>query len=381
MSTFRLASRRGLELAKKRCIHKAGGILRVLVCHTAFKESLSAREVADAVTDGVRRALPDSAIIRMPVSDGGPGLLEALAEADGGEIRMHRVCGPLGDPVSARSLWVSRTEAAIETADACGLHLVPSASRDPMRADTRGVGELVARCLEQGATNVTLGLGGSATVDGGTGLGRVFGYRFLGPDGSDLPPGGGSLANLVRIEPGVLPGGELVLTAISDVRGPLSGPDGAARRFAPQKGANAAQVAALEAGLNRLGERLRDDLGRDVSDHPGAGASGGLGAGCAAFLGADLVSGSDWVLNRVGFDTTLSEADLVITGEGAWDATSSLGKITWEILRRATSVGVPALLVCGRVSGPIPAGVTAVGGDGAWLELDDVARLVADAVD
>ena len=148
--------------------------MRVLVCPTAFKESLSARQVTDAIVDGVRRTLPESTIRRMPVSDGGPGLLEALAETDGGEMRMHRVRGPLGKPVSARSLWVSRTEAAIETADACGLHLVPAASRDPMRADTRGVGELVVWCLERGATDITLGLGGSATVDGGTGLGRVF---------------------------------------------------------------------------------------------------------------------------------------------------------------------------------------------------------------
>ena len=250
-----------------------------------------------------------------------------------------------------------------------------------MRADTRGVGELVAWCLEQGATDITLGLGGSATVDGGTGLGLVFGYRFLGLDGADLPLGGGSLANLGRIEPGVRPGDELVLTAIFDVRGPLSGPDGAARRFAPQKGANAAEVEALEAGLTRLGQRLRDDLGRDVSGRPGAGAAGGLGAGCAAFLGADLVSGSNWVLDHVGFEAALSAANLVITGEGAWDATSGLGKITGEILRRAASVGVPSLLVCGKITGPTPPGVTAVGGDGAWLELDDVARLVADAVD
>ena len=355
--------------------------MRILVCPTAFKESLSARQVTDAFVDGVRRALPDSAIRSMPLSDGGPGLLEAIAEADGGKIRVHRVRGPLGEEVTARSLWVSRTEAAIETADACGLHLVPAASRDPMRADTRGVGDLVARCLEQGATDITMGLGGSATVDGGTGLGRVFGYRFLGLDGADLPPGGGSLPNLARIAPGVRPGDELALTAISDVRGPLSGPDGAARRFAPQKGANPTEVEALEVGLTRLGERLRDDLGRDVSGRPGAGAAGGLGAGCAAFLGADLVSGSDWVLDRVGFDEALSRADLVITGEGAWDETSGLGKITGEILRRATSIGVPALLVCGKVTGPTPPGVTAVGGDGAWLELDDVARLVADAVD
>jgi glycerate kinase len=355
--------------------------LRVLVCPTAFKESLSAGQVTDAVVDGVRRTLPDSAIRRMPVSDGGPGFLDSIADAEGGELRVFQVRGPLGDTVTARSLWLSPNEVVIETADACGLHLVPAAGRDPMRADTRGVGELVAVCLEQGATDIAMGLGGSATVDGGTGLGRVFGYRFLGPDGADLPPGGGSLESLARVEPGPPLAPEAVVTAIADVRGPLTGPDGAARRFGPQKGASPEEVEILETGLARLGDRLRDDLGRDVADLPGAGASGGLGAGCATFLGANLVSGSDWVLDRLGFAEALSEADLVVTGEGAWDATSGLGKITWEILRRATSVGVPALLVCAKVTGPTPPGVTAVGGDGAWLELDDVARLVADAVE
>ncbi len=354
--------------------------MRVLVCPTAFKESLSATQVTAAVVDGVRRAAPDSTIRRMPVSDGGPGLLDAIAESDGGEIRRYRVDGPLGVPVVARSLWVSPTEAVIETADACGLHLVPTSDRDPMTADTRGVGELVALCLEAGATDVVLGLGGSATVDGGTGLGRFFGYRFLGPEGVDLPPGGGALAELVRIEPGLGPSVKRGTTAIADVSAPLSGPNGAAHRFAPQKGASAAIVEALDAGLVRLGERLRDDLRCDVSRRPGAGAAGGLGAGCVAFLGADLVSGSDWVLQRVGFEEALSTADLLITGEGAWDATSGLGKITWEILRRARSVAVPSLLVCGRITGPTPPGVTAVGGGGAWLAPEDVTRLVADAV-
>jgi glycerate kinase len=316
----------------------------------------------------------------MPVSDGGPGLIDAIAAAAGGQVREHEVRGPLGEPVGARSLWVSPTDAVIETADACGLHLVPVEDRDPMRADTRGVGELVAACLAQGATDLALGLGGSATVDGGTGLARHFGYRFLGPDGSDLPPGGGSLARLVRIEPGSpIPAG-LRVTAIADVHGRLSGPDGAAGRFGPQKGASPEDVEVLEAGLVRLGEHLRDDLGQDVAGLPGAGAAGGLGAGCAAFLGAQLVSGSRWVLERVGFDRALAAADLLITGEGAWDATSGLGKVTAEVLGRARAANVPALLVCGRFTGAAPPGVRVVGGSGVWLEPDDTARLVAEAL-
>ena len=355
--------------------------MRVLVCPTAFKESMTAAEVTGAVTAGVLEAFPGATIVPMPVSDGGPGLLESIAAAaEGGQVRRHEVHGPLGEPVAARSLWVSPTDVVIETADACGLHLVPVGNRDPLRAHTRGVGELAAACVEQGATDVAMGLGGSATVDGGTGLGRHFGYRFLGPDGEDLPPGGGSLVRLARIESGPpLPAG-LRVTAIADVHGPLTGPDGAARRFGPQKGASPEEVELLEAGLVRLGDRLRDDLGRDVADLPGAGAAGGLGAGCTAFLGAHLVSGSRWVLDRVGFDGALAATDLVITGEGAWDATSGLGKVTAEVLLRARAANVPALLVCGRVTGDPPPGVRVVGGSGAWLEPEDTARLVAEAL-
>jgi glycerate kinase len=249
-----------------------------------------------------------------------------------------------------------------------------------MRADTAGVGELVAVCLERGATDIMMGLGGSATVDGGTGLARFLGYRFLDENGSELPPGGGFLGQLARIEPGPPLAQGISVTAIADVRGPLTGPDGAARRFGPQKGATPEAVEVLEVGLARLGDRLREDLGRDVADLPGAGASGGLGAGCAAFLGANLESGSDWLLKRLRFAEALVEADLVITGEGAWDATSDLGKITGEILLRAGAAGVPAFLVCGRATGLIPPGVTVVGAGAEWLDRNDIVRLVADAL-
>jgi glycerate kinase len=354
--------------------------LRVLVCPTAFKESLSVGQVVEAVADGVRRILPGAEVDTMPVSDGGPGFLDSLLEAEGGDLRVYEVRGPHGGTVTARSLWLSPTDVVIETADACGLHLVPEINREPMRADTRGVGELVAACIDHGANDLVMGLGGSATVDGGTGLARVLGYRFLDEHGSDLPPGGGFLGLLARVEAGQPSAETVAVTAIADVRGPLTGPDGAARRFGPQKGASPEAVEILEAGLTRLGERLREDLGREVADLPGAGASGGLGAGCAAFLGANLVSGSEWLLERLGFARALDEADLVITGEGAWDATSDLGKITGEILLRAGVAGVPALLVCGRAAGPIPPGVTVVGAEAEWLDPEDISRLVADAL-
>jgi glycerate kinase len=354
--------------------------VQILVCPTAFKESLSAGQAAQAILDGVRTARPEAGAIRLPVSDGGPGLLEAVLDAEGGEVRMHDVHGPMGEPARARSLWLSTEEVVLETADACGLHLAPTDRRDPLRADTIGVGELVRACIEQGATRLNLGLGGSATVDGGTGLARALGYRFLGPGGADLPPGGGSLPELARIEPAPSVTADLEVTAIADVRAPLCGPDGAARRFGPQKGAGAGAVETLERGLVNLSERFKEDLGRDVAELPGAGASGGLGAGCAAFLDAKLVPGSEWVLDRLRFHEVLERADLVITGEGAWDATSAMGKITWEILRRARASEVPAALVCGRLAGPVPPGVRVIGGEGRWLSADDLTRLVAEAL-
>ncbi len=359
--------------------------MRVLVCPTAFKESMSAQQVTGAMVEGVRLTHPGAEIRRMPVSDGGPGLIDAIAAVDGGDRREHAVTGPLGGQITARSLWTPTGEAVIEAADACGLHLMDPADRDPLRAHTLGVGELVMRCLEHGPSTVVLGLGGSGTVDGGTGLACALGYRFLDSEGSDLAPGGGALRDLARIErlsaaPDSATPAAVPVTAIADVRSPLLGPDGAARRFAPQKGASQDEVETLEAGLERLAARLAEDLARDVADLPGAGAAGGLGVGCAAFLDADLVAGSDWVLDRVGFDEALESVDLVVTGEGAWDATSGLGKIVGEIVHRATSASVPVALVCGRITGQSPAGVTAVDGGGEWLDADAAARLVAEVV-
>lgn len=352
--------------------------MRVLVCPTDFKENLDVRQVLEAMSAGVRRAHPDADIQRMPVSDGGPGLIEALLEADGGVIHRHPVRTPLGAAVTGRILWTPAGEAVIEAADACGLHLVPATRRDPMRGDTRGVGDLLKQCFEGMASGVVIGLGGSGTVDGGTGMAAALGFRFLGADGAELDPGGGSLADLTRIAIPPAPGFPPVL-GVSDVRTVLLGPEGAARTFGPQKGASPEDVEVLERGLTCLSERLVADLAADVAGLPGSGAAGGLGAGCAAFLEAELVGGSAWVLERVGFDAALRSADLVVTGEGAYDETSSLGKVVWEVIHRSAAAGVPAVLACGRISGYLPPGVRAVAGGDRWLGSHDVERMVAEA--
>lgn len=370
--------------------------MHALVCPTAFKESLGAAEAARAMARGVRGARPGWTTEEIPLSDGGPGLLDALAAAaaraptgggpdSGVRIETVRVQGPLGEPAGARILWLGPREAVIESADACGLHLLGE-RRAPLRAHTRGVGELVAGALAGGARAVRLGLGGSASTDGGTGMARAFGWRFLDADGDDLPPGGGPLTRLARIEPGerpAAPGPDAPrITALADVRTPLLGMRGAARTFGPQKGADREEVERLVEGLERLAVRIREDLGPEagrVAELPGSGAAGGLGAGLAAFLGARIVPGAAWVLDRVGFGERLAGADVVLTGEGAWDASSEAGKITAEVLERAARRGVPAALTCGRLSSEAPEGVVALDGGGAWLDADGLAELAGRA--
>ncbi|MFQ5888589.1 MAG: glycerate kinase [Gemmatimonadota bacterium] len=382
--------------------------MRVLICPTAFKGSLTAAEAARAMARGVGAALPRAEIIVLPVSDGGPGLLDALRAGGAQEVGepagtrappaaaaagdpprepgLSRDCrlesievpGPLGATVTARILWLSGASAAIESADACGLHLVSPGRRDPLRADTLGVGEMVRACVERGARRVWIGLGGSGTADGGTGAARAFGWRFLDASGRTVRPGGGGLARLARIRRGTMPKAEL--TALADVGSPLTGPNGAAHRFGPQKGASAADIARLDVGLARLTERIETDLGIAVAELPGAGAAGGLGAGCVAFLGAALVAGAPWVLDRVRFDAVLDSVDVAVTGEGTFDAGSLLGKVTGEVLVRCRRAEVPAILVCGRVEGRAPAGVKIRQRPGALLGGTDLAELVQGAI-
>lgn len=351
--------------------------MRVLVCPTAFKESLCATEVADAIAEGVRRAIPVDEICTLPLSDGGSGLMETLAAAAGGREARIPTTDPLGRPIEARVFWTAADEVVIESAEACGLHLLTPDERDPLRTATDGVGTLLRCCAADGARRAILGLGGSATVDGGTGMARALGWRFVDSGGRDLGPGGGALAELAMIQRPTLRV-PLTVKALADVHSPLLGPDGAVRRFAPQKGAGPPGIARLEHGLSRLADVASRDLGADVRDMPGTGAAGGLGAGCLLFLEAELVPGAEYLLEASGFEAALAEADLLITGEGAWDATSGLGKITRVVLDRAEAAGVPAVLVSGRIEGPVPAGLETISGDGSWLDSEAIARLVAE---
>ena len=342
----------------------------ILVSPTAFKGTFSPRQVADAIVSGVRRALPGAVVLSCPAADGGDGLLDAVLPA--GSLRERvPVTGPLGAPVSAELGWLDPETAIFESASACGLALLKPDERDPLRATTRGVGELVFEAVDRGARTVIVGLGGSATVDGGTGAARGLGWTFQDWEGAPLPEGGGALFNLTTMRGGW--GLEAQLIALTDVTTPLVGERSAAPVFGPQKGATAEQVRLLAAGLERLATLWAQQGRPDLATLPGGGAAGGLGAGLVFFAKASLVPGAEWVLERIGFDAALAKADLVITGEGTFDRTSLAGKAAGEVLRRAQAAKKRVAIVAGHASELL--GAHTVSGEGETLDLAGVTRL------
>jgi len=337
--------------------------MRVVVAPNAFKGSLSPVQAGEAMAEGVRRAWPGAEVVPVPVADGGDGTLEALVSATGGEYRTARVTGPLGEPVTARwGVLGDGKTAVLETAQACGLALVPPDRRDPLRATTYGVGELIRTALDAGFRRFILGIGGSATQDGGAGMAQALGVRLLDSEGRDLPPGAEPLLRLERVD---LSGrdpriAESEFWVAVDVTNPLTGPQGSAAVYAPQKGATSGMVPLLDRALARLAEVVRRDLGKEVERVPGAGAAGGMGAGLLAFLDARLVSGADLVLDTVGLDARLEGADLVLTGEGQVDRSTAFHKAPVAVARRARRRGLPVLVACGALG----EGYEAVYGEG-----------------
>jgi glycerate kinase len=330
----------------------------ILVAPAAFKGTLGPRQVAEALAAGVRRAAPGAAVLECPVADGGNGLLDVVLPAGALRERLQ-VTGPIGDSVSAEIGWIDGETAIIESASACGLALVEPEDRDPMRTTTRGVGELIWTAADRGARTIVVGLGGTATVDGGTGAARGLGWTFENAAGAQLPDGGGALAELASFGSGW--GLAARVVALADVATPLLGPDGAAPVFGPQKGARPEEIPRLAEVWGQAG---RPELGT----LPRGGAAGGLGAGLVFFAKAELAGGADWVLERAGFDAALAKADLVITAEGVFDKTSLVGKAPGEVVRRAQAARKKVAVVAGRVEGMI--GVHTLGGDGGDRMLD-----------
>jgi glycerate kinase len=326
--------------------------MRIVIAPDKFKGSLTAPQAADALARGVRAALPSAEIVAAPMADGGEGVVDALVAATGGSLHEARVTGPLGSLLTAPygMLGDGRT-AVVEMAAAAGLALVPKDRRDPRRTTTRGVGELILAAARTGVRRLIVGIGGSATNDGGAGLAQALGFRLLDARGRDLGPGGGALTHLDRIVPPGEPRGlqRIEVAVACDVTNPLCGPAGASAVYGPQKGATPEMVEELDRNLERLARIIERDLGVAIAEVPGAGAAGGLGGGLLAFAGGRLQPGIDLVIAAVGLAAKLRGADLCLTGEGSLDSQSAFGKTAVGVARLARSLDVPTLALVGSL--------------------------------
>lgn len=351
----------------------------VLIAPQGFKGNLTGMAVARAVEEGVLRVWPHAETRLLPVADGGDGTLQALVDASGGSVRTERVSDALGRPVEAA--WGALGDgvtAVIEMARASGIALLAEEEFDPLRATTYGVGELMRAALGAGFRRFIVGIGGSATTDGGKGMAQALGARFLNAAGGELGPGGGVLAELDRIDvSGMDPRlGEASVDVACDVINPLVGPTGAAAVYGPQKGASPEDVRRLDEALIRFAAVVGRDLGVELAHLPGAGAAGGLGAGLVAFAGARLRSGADIVLEAVGVEERLDGVDLVIVGEGRMDRSTVFDKAPVAVARRAHARGVPVIAVCGSL-GPGYEGVHRHGIDAVFASVREPCDLAA----
>lgn len=325
--------------------------MKLVIAPDSFKESLSAREVAEAIAAGWREVCPDADIHLCPMADGGEGTVDAVLTATGGQRREQQVCGPLGVPVAAHWGWLGDGQAVIEMAAASGLHWVPAAQRDARVTTSYGTGELIIAALDAGATRIILGIGGSATNDGGAGLLQALGARLLDSRGKPLVPGGAALIDLRYVEldnlDPRLAGADILIAA--DVDNPLCGPRGASHVFGPQKGASAEQVVQLDRALSHYADVMAQTLGTDYRDVPGVGAAGGLGFAAHAVLRAGFRPGIELVAELSGLAAAMRGADLVITGEGRLDGQSLHGKTPVGVARLAQSAGVPVIALAGSL--------------------------------
>lgn len=326
--------------------------MKIVIAPQSFKGSLSALDAARAMEEGVRRVFPRVETVLVPVADGGDGTLETLVEATSGDIRSAVVTDPIGRAVMAEwgALGDGKT-AMIEMARTSGLALLSHDERDPLHATTYGLGEVIREALDAEFRNFIVGIGGSATNDGGAGMAQALGVRLLDEEGNDLPRGGAALADLRRIDTAGLDERvhESHFSVACDVSNPLTGPEGATAVYGPQKGATPVLVERLDAALRNFADVVHRDIGMSIGDVPGSGAAGGLGGGMMAFLGGSLRAGVNIVLDQVGLDQELEGADLVITGEGQLDFQTVYNKAPVGVARRARRLGIPVIAVSGSL--------------------------------
>lgn len=325
--------------------------MNVIVAIDSLKGSLSSLQAGAAAKAGILRAIPDATVSVKPVADGGEGTVNALVSGLSGRSVTIAVTGPLGETVEATYGILPDHTAVIEMAEAAGLPLVPAEKRNPMNTTTYGVGEMILHALDEGCRSFIIGIGGSATNDGGTGMLRALGCRFRKADGTDIAPGAQELAGLAAIETEALDPRlkESRFSIACDVTNPLCGPNGASYIFAPQKGADPATVRKLDAALVHLADITAATLGTDLRDQPGAGAAGGLGFAFASYLNGTLRPGVDIVLDAVLPESELRAADIVVTGEGRFDGQTAMGKAPVGIARRAKACGCKVIVLAGSV--------------------------------
>jgi len=326
--------------------------MKIVIAPDSFKDSLSAQGVADAIALGLAQVWPDAQLIKCPMADGGEGTVESILAACDGELRRNEVRGPLGATVSAAWGWLPDSHTAIiEMAEASGLQLVPVAQRDACISSTFGTGQLIRAALDAGAQRVILAIGGSATNDGGAGAMQALGVKLLDAQGQTLSPGGLALAQLARVDLSDIDPrlARVRFDIAADVNNPLCGPHGASAIFGPQKGASPAQVEQLDRALGHFADHCASTLNNDVRDEPGSGAAGGLGFAAKAFLGAQFKAGVEVVAELVGLADAVAGADLVITGEGRFDAQTLRGKTPFGVARVASQQGVPVIVIAGTL--------------------------------
>ena len=325
---------------------------KIVIASDSFKGSISAAEVAACGERAVHRLFPDCEVVQLPVADGGEGTVETLTAALGGQSVATVVHDPLERLITAQYGLITKEKTAIiEMATASGLPLLQPEERNPWLTSTYGTGELIRDALERGCRKFLIAIGGSATNDGGMGLLQALGFRFLDAEGQELPGCGGSLLRIEQIDTsGALTAlTECQFTVACDVTNPFYGREGAAYVFAPQKGADAEMVEALDLGLRHFAQLIQTTQGIAIDQLPGAGAAGGLGGGLVAFLQARLRPGIEMVLDALQFDTQIAGADLIFTGEGKLDAQTCMGKTPFGVLRRAQQQGIPVVALGGAV--------------------------------
>lgn len=326
--------------------------MKIVLAPDSFKESMTAKEVCQEIEKGLKKILKNIECIPVPMADGGEGTTQSLVDATNGEFFTIDVTGPLGDVVKARfGILGDKKTAIIEMAQASGLELVPREKRNPMITTTYGTGELIKKALEKGVSTILIGIGGSATNDGGAGMFQALGGKLLDKNGNDIGFGGGELSKLDRIDISNLDSRikDIEIIVACDVQNPLTGKNGASHIFGKQKGANEEEREILDKNLKHFAEIIRKDIGKDVENIAGAGAAGGLGAGLMAFLSAKLKKGVEIVIEYSELEKKIQGADLVITGEGSIDGQTRFGKTPYGVAKTAQKYDIPVIVLAGNI--------------------------------